>query len=175
MTIFAFPSGDRLYTLHELTSTLSVQPIPSLDATSTEIASVSIAPTDAPSGAKWSAAEILIPNATERFPKQYIYTSNRNIGFNPDQRGDTIAIFEHVGKGTSEEKLVLVNQVFTGLSQIRGMEFGPAEGGGDEYLIASGVQPKGGVVVLKKVDGGRNLEAVARNYEVPTRTSFVWL
>jgi hypothetical protein len=108
-------------------------------------------------------------------PKQYIYTSNRNIGFNPDQRGDTIAIFEHVGKGTSDEKLVLVNQVFTGLSQIRGMEFGPAEGGGDEYLIASGVQPKGGVVVLKKVDGGRDLEVVARNYEVPTRTSFVWL
>ncbi|KAF6752873.1 Lactonase, 7-bladed beta-propeller-domain-containing protein [Ephemerocybe angulata] len=167
-------SEDRLFTLHELSSTLSVQPLTSFNQPSTEIASVSIVPKDAPAGAKWSAGEILIPEPTPKSPKSYIYTSNRNLG-NTDPRGDTIAIFELVNKGTSSEALVLVNQVYTGLSQVRGMEFGPAENGGDEYLIASGVAGGAGVVVLKKVDGGRNLEIVAKNDEIPTRTSFLWL
>ncbi|KAJ2920793.1 hypothetical protein H1R20_g16301, partial [Candolleomyces eurysporus] len=166
--------GDRLFTLHELSSTLSVQPIPALNATSSAITRVSVAPEDAPAGAKWSAAEILIPPPTKRFPKSYIYVSNRNLGLS-DPRGDTIAIFEHVNKGKADEGLVLVNQVHTGLERVRGMEFGPVGTGGDEYLVASGVTGKGGVAVLKRVDGGRNLKVVARNLEIPTRTTFVWL
>lgn len=171
--LFYLP-GDRLFTLHELSSTLSVQSVPTLNATSSAITRVSVAPEDAPAGAKWSAAEVLIPPPTKRFPKSYIYVSNRNLGV-PDPRGDTIAIFEHVNKGKADEGLVLISQAHTGLEQVRGMEFGPVETGGDEYLVASGVRGKGGVVVLKRVDGGRNLKVVAKNLEVPTRTTFVWL
>ena len=32
-----------------------------------------------------------------------------------------------------------------------------------------------GVIVLRRTEGGRNLEIVARNLDIPTRTSFVWL
>lgn len=92
-----------------------------------------------------------------------------------DSRGDSIAIFEHVNKGTSSEGLQLVQQVFTGLDQIRGMEFGRESNGGDEFLIAGGVAGSAGVVIYRRVEGGRNLEEVVRNLDIPTRTSFVWL
>jgi hypothetical protein len=86
--------------------------------------------------------------------------------------GDSIAIFENLDQGTPKERLHLVTQVFTGLDQIRGMEFG---GEGDEYLIAGGVAGTAGVVIYRRVDGGRNLVEVVRNTDIPTRTSFVWL
>ncbi|TFK70245.1 hypothetical protein BDN72DRAFT_551718 [Pluteus cervinus] len=173
--------NERLFTIHELSSTLSVQTIPAApNGTSTVISTVSIIPTDAgtpPSGSTtWAAAEILIPSPSSRFPTPYIYVSNRNVGYNLDPRGDSIAIFEHVNVGTSSESLRLVNQVFTGLSQIRGMQFGPADSrGGDEFLIAAGVAGTAGTVVLRRTEGGRNLQVVARNLDIPTRTSFVWL
>ncbi|KAJ7220583.1 Lactonase, 7-bladed beta-propeller-domain-containing protein [Mycena pura] len=152
-------SNGRLYTLHELASTLTVQPIPSSpNGTSTIISTASIIP--APT-AVWAAAEILIPPPSKRFG-EYIYVSNRNTG---------IAIFENLDQGTPRERLQLVRQVFTGLDQIRGMEFG---GEDNEYLIAGGVAGNAGVVIYKRVDGGRNLVEVVRNTEVPTRTSFVW-
>ena len=103
----------------------------------------------------------------------YIYVSNRNVGFQ-DARGDSIAIFEHVNVDTPEEGLVLVKQVFMGLSQIRGMQFGEKKRG-EAFLVAGGVAGDAGVVVLKRIDQGRDLEVVARNREVPTRTTFVWL
>jgi len=65
--------------------------------------------------------------------------------------------------------------VFTGIDQIRGMEFGNVGTGGDQFLIASGVAGSAGVIMLKRTEGGRNLEIVARNLDIPTRTSFVWL
>lgn len=70
--------------------------------------------------------------------------------------------------------LTLVNQVFTGLRQIRSFAIGNTEGGGDEFLIA-GANLDGGVAVFRRVDGGKNLELVARNDELQNRTSFVWL
>ena len=103
----------------------------------------------------------------------YIYVSNRNVGFQ-DSRGDSIAIFEHVNVDTPEEGLVLVKQVFTGLNQIRGMQFGEKRRG-EAFLVAGGVMGDAGIVVLKRVDQGRDLEVVARHREVPTRTTFVWL
>ncbi|PPQ73722.1 hypothetical protein CVT24_006979 [Panaeolus cyanescens] len=167
--------NDRLFTIHELSSTLSVQTIPAQPSgSSTTFATVSIIPSNPPSGATWAAAEILIPPPTSRFPTPYIYVSNRNTANNSPQ-GDSIAIFEHINKGQSNEGLRLVNQVFTGLNQIRGMEFGNADQGGEEFLAASGVAGSGGVVVFRRTDGGRNLEIVARNTDVLTRTSFVWL
>ncbi|KAF9562051.1 hypothetical protein CPC08DRAFT_663505 [Agrocybe pediades] len=71
-------------------------------------------------------------------------------------------------------ELVLQNQVFTGLNQIRSMALGKVSDGGDEFLVAGG-NTDGGVVVLQRTDGGRNLTAVARNEEVPQRTSFVFV
>jgi len=164
-------SDDRLYTLHELASTLTVQAIPSApNGTSTIISSASIIPANPPASAVWAAAEIMIPPPSLRFPKQYIYVSNRNTGVQTPT-GDSVAIFENLDQGTPRERLQLVKQVFTGLDQIRGMQFG---GEGDEYLIAGGVAGTAGVVIYRRVDGGRDLEEVVRNTDVPTRTSFVW-
>ncbi|KAF7339207.1 hypothetical protein MVEN_01998100 [Mycena venus] len=164
-------SNNRLYVLHELASTLTVQAIPSFpNGTSTIISTASIIPANPPPGAVWAAAEILIPPPSARFPTQYIYVSNRNTGVQTPT-GDSIAIFENVEQGTPRERLQLVTQVFTGLDQIRGMEFGAAD---DEYLIAGGVAGTAGVVVYKRADGGRELQEVVRNTDIPTRTSFVW-
>ncbi|KAF9269841.1 putative isomerase YbhE [Marasmius fiardii PR-910] len=167
---------DRLFTLHELASTLTVQrfPVLQLNATSPLIANVSIIPSNPPTGSQWGAAEILIPSPTPVFPKSYIYVSNRNIATDPaalDPRGDTIAIFEHVDVGGKNEGLRLVKQVFTGLSQVRGMEIG----GSGKYLIAAGVAGEGGTVVFERVDEGKDLKEVARNKDIPTRTTFIWL
>ncbi len=104
------------------------------------------------------------PNAA--FPTRYIYASNRNIG-TTDERGDSIAIYEYTGG-----ELNLIAQVYTGLDQVRGMEFG---GENSEYLVASGVVGAGGVAVFERTEGGKNLFEVARNTDVPTRTSFVWV
>ncbi|KAK0203428.1 putative isomerase YbhE [Desarmillaria ectypa] len=123
--------------------------IPSIDtATAALLANVSIVPPDPP------------------FPVQYIYASNRNVG-EADERGDTIAIFRYV-----EGKLELVTHVYTGLDQIRTMEF---SGEGSEYLVAGGVAGDGSVAVFRRVDKGRSLEEVARNTDLPFRSSFVWL
>ncbi|KAJ3513530.1 hypothetical protein NLJ89_g2895 [Agrocybe chaxingu] len=169
--------NDRLFTLHELSSTLSVQSIPRApNGTVTTFATSSIIPPNPPAGAVFQAAEILIPKPTKRFPKPYIYVSNRNTAPGTQTaQGDSIAIFEHVNRGKLNEGLVLVKQVFTGLNQIRGMEFGNTENGGEEFLVASGVAGNAGVIVLKRTERGRSLEIVARNLDIPTRTSFVWL
>jgi len=167
--------NDRLFTIHELASTLSVQNIPPApNGTVTTFASVSIIPPNPPAGAVYAAAEVLIPAPSAKFPIPYIYVSNRNTGTQAPE-GDPIAIFEHVNQGLPNEGLKLVKQVFTGLDQIRGMEFGNPEKGGDEFLIAGGVAGTAGVIVLQRTEGGRNLEIVARNLDIPTRTSFVWL
>jgi hypothetical protein len=155
---------------------LTVQDIPSPTVnTSTCIANVTIVPPNPPAGAAFAAAEILIPAPTADFPVPYIYVSNRNTG-TQDKRGDTIAIFERTSMPNSDGSLLtLIAQVYTGLDQIRGMEFGPAENGGEAYLVASGFAGSGGVVVYKRTAGGTGLEEVARNKDVPTRTSFVWV
>ena len=67
-----------------------------------------------------AAGEILLTEASPRFPEPFIYVSNRNIGNVTDPRGDTVAIFEHVNKGEDGEELKLVNQFYTGISQVRG-------------------------------------------------------
>ncbi|THU98630.1 putative isomerase YbhE [Dendrothele bispora CBS 962.96] len=167
----------NLYTLHELASTLTLQRIPAFpNGTSEIIADVSTVPPNPPAGAMFAAAEILIPKPTSQFPVPYIYASNRNTGV-PDAsgKGDAIAIFEHVNVGKADEGLELVAQVFTGLQQIRGMEVGKEVNGGNEFLIAAGVAGEGGTVVYRRVDGGRGLEEVARNLDIPTRSTFVWL
>ncbi|KAL0577525.1 hypothetical protein V5O48_004466 [Marasmius crinis-equi] len=171
---------DRLFTLHELSSTLTIQKLPELsfNATAPLIANASILPENPPAGSKWAAGEILMKKPTKEFPTPYIYVSNRNTATDPaslDPRGDSIAIFEHVGKGTPEEGLKLVKQVYTGLTQIRGMEIGLEENGSERYLIAAGVAGNAGTVVLERVEKGADLRVVARNTDIPTRTTFLWL
>jgi 6-phosphogluconolactonase (cycloisomerase 2 family) len=169
-------NNNRLFTLHELTSTLTVQKIPTAPNGTDAgiIASASIIPPNPPSGAAFAGGEIFIPPATPAFPNQYIYVSNRNTG-NQDPRGDSIAIFEHVNKDTPQEGLQLINQVYTGIDQPRGMTLGPAHDGGDQYVAVGGVAGNGGVIIFQRTNGGRNLTVVAKNTDVPTRTSFVWL
>lgn len=164
--------------LHELASTLTVQAIPPApNGTSPLIANVSIIPSDPPAGALFAAGEILIPPPTAKFPTPYIYVSNRNTGVQ-DPRGDAIAIFEHIPATVfTKEGLKLIAEIYTGLDQVRGMQIGPVENGGEEFLIAGGVVATnpGGVVVFKRTEGGRNLVEVVRNQDIDTRTSFVWL
>jgi len=70
--------------------------------------------------------------------------------------------------------LVLLNQVFTGLKQIRSMSLGRVEDGGDEFLIA-GANVDGGVVMYRRIEEGRNLLELVRNTELQNRTSFVFV
>ncbi|KAF8643475.1 hypothetical protein AX16_009031 [Volvariella volvacea WC 439] len=93
---------NLLYTIHEKTSTLTVQAIPPgpNGTTLPLIANVSIIPPNQPAGAQFFAAEIVIsPPNPPKFPNPLIYTSNRNIATEPqdkDPNGDAIAIFEFV-------------------------------------------------------------------------------
>jgi len=169
-------ANNRLFTLHELASTLSVQTLPAApNGTALLIDTASIVPPNPPAGAVFAAAEILIPPPTKAFPTQYIYVSNRNVGVQ-DPRGDAIAIFQHVHVGKHNEGLKLIKHVFTGIDQPRGMEFGPADGrGGEAFLIVAGVAGSAGTKVFKRTDGGKNLKLVATNLDIPTRTTFVWL
>lgn len=159
--------NNTLYTLHETASTLTQQEIP-FDPTATApiIVSTSITPPNPPPQATFAAAEILLTPPSPSFPSPYIYVSNRNIGPTPDPNGDTIAIFQ------VEPELKLVKHVFTGLQQIRGMMFGGEE---NEFLVASGNVGEAGVMVFKRTNEGQDLEFVAENTDVPTRSSFVWI
>lgn len=155
-----------LYALHELSSTLTQQIIPSPpNGTTPLIANFSILPPTYPAGSDFHAGEILLTEFSPSFPEPFIYVSNRNTG-NVDPRGDTIAIFQVV------PQLKLVKQVYTGLQQIRGMQLGGPE---KEFLIAAGVAGSAGTMVFKRINGGADLQLVAQNTEIAQRSSFVWL
>lgn len=98
---------NKIFTLHELVSTLTVQEIPAFPNGTTLplIANVSIVPPQelldqdkgvgAPSfNGSFFAAEIVISEPSALFPNPLIYVSNRNLGPDVDSRGDAIAIFE---------------------------------------------------------------------------------
>ena len=159
--------GNMLYTLHEQRSTLTQQEIPPAPngTTGPLIANFNVTPPGLPEGALLGASEIVLAEASPSFPEPFIYVSNRNTGVQ-DPRGDAITIFR------VEPKLELLGYVFTGLDQIRGMQLGGPE---KEFLIASGVAGSAGTIMLKRTEGGQNLEILARNTEFPTRSTFVWL
>jgi len=119
-------------------------------------------------GAEFAAAEVLIPPPNKAFPSTLVYASNRNEGTNEDPRGDSIAIFTLDADG----KLEIVNQFFTGLRQVRGMEFG---GPDNRYLVASGLVGDGGVAVFERVGQGAEFVEVARNRDILNLASFVWV
>ena len=113
-----------------------------------------------------AGGEILVPVISPEFNGDFVFVSNRNTGVQ-DVRGDAITIFDRLPFG----ELKLRDYVFTGLDQIRGMQF---FGDDDKYLIASGVAGDAGVLVFDRTGNGSNLTLIAQNLEVPTRTSFVW-
>jgi len=176
-----------LFTIHEHTSTLTAQLIPSAPdgAALGLLANVSVVPADQPAGTSFAAAELLISEPTDEFPESLIYVSNRNIGTTIVPEGDTIAIFRYNAPSSSSSKrmlrqsrqvetLELIAQIPTGLQQIRGMALGTVAGGSDAYLVAA-ANTQGGVAVFKRTEGGKNLEVAARNTELASRSSFVWL
>lgn len=170
--------GSILYTLHELTSTITQQTIPKEPGNDFPalIGNVSTLPTDVVARAAQRAAELLaLPNgkaygntATNNSTR-YLYASNRNMSPNVtvhDPRGDTIAIF------ATSPQLHVVNQVYTGLQQIRGMML--SEDG--KYIAAAGMMA-GGMAVFEVIEGGANLELKARYTGIGSvqLSSFVWL
>ncbi|CAE6419645.1 unnamed protein product [Rhizoctonia solani] len=138
-------SGGILYTLNEVKSTLVSQTLPPLGSSEQPktVSSVSIVPAGA--------------------------DSSTNLAQTPDPRGDTIAIFSFDKTGN----LTLVNQVFTGLNQIRAM----SQGGDDTEYIAAGGLRGGGLVVYEKINNGRDLQQRARLAagSVDQPASFAWL
>jgi 6-phosphogluconolactonase (cycloisomerase 2 family) len=134
------------------------------------LATTNVAPTDndVPAGAEFAAAEILIPPTSDQFPASFIYISNRNIG-TPDPRGDSIAIFQFLSELGQSPELKLIDHIFTGLHQIRGMAFSE-----DGLFLVAGASNRGGIKVFQRVDGGKRLKEVARNAELEERTTFVW-
>lgn len=78
-------------------------------------------------------------------------------------------------QGTVSGNLTLVNQVFTGLKQIRSMAIGPVSIAGAEEFLIAGANVDGGVVMYKRTNGGRNLTELVRNTDVQNRTSFVFI
>jgi len=83
-----------------------------------------------------------------------------------DPLGDTIAVF------ATSPHLHVVNQVHTGLQQIRGIMLS----NDGKYMAAAGLAG-GGMAVFEVTEGGANLELKARNTGLGSvqLTSFVWL
>ena len=150
-----------------MASTLTSQLLPPApNGTSDFISSQSIIPPNPPSGSAFAAAEILYPDPSDVYPGNFIYVSNRNTG-TQDSQGDAITIFQTDDSGN----LTLIGYEFTGLDQIRGMQlFGP----NSEYIIAGGYAA-GGVAVYRRTGSGEGLQLLARNTDLLTRTSFVWV
>ena len=118
-SFFPLKTDGYLYTLHELSSTLTSQVLPKApNGTSSLISNSSIVPPGLPAGAAMAAGESLIPSISHAFSGSYVYVSNRNTGVQ-DPRGDAIAIYGREKNGS----VSFVDCIFTGIDQIRGMEF----------------------------------------------------
>ncbi|KAG8833585.1 hypothetical protein FRC18_003398 [Serendipita sp. 400] len=124
-----------IYTLHEHANTLTQQTAASsfTDGQPAEVASISIIPSDTPSGSTLFAGEVLMAST----PTPLIYASNRD---DPSTAGDAIAIFE-------TNPLTKVAEVRTGLNHLRGVAF---VGDDNAYLIAGGMKG-GGIKVYERV------------------------
>jgi hypothetical protein len=142
----SFPDGV-LFTLNRFTNTVTAQV---LNGTTNLIQSLSIAPGYPPTlaGAKCLAGELLTPPPNKKYPEGLLFASNRNFGVE-DPRGDSIAIIEYL---PWMERLDIVNMVFTGLQQIRGMAFS-SDG---EFLVVCSAK-SGGVKALGRTKGGADL------------------
>ncbi|KAF8748534.1 isomerase YbhE [Rhizoctonia solani] len=143
-------SRTTLYTLHELSSTLTQQTIPAL-GTSTQApitSSVSIIPPGSSNPSAFTAAELLLSPISSAFPKQYLYATNRG-----DSSSDAVTIVDIEGN-----TLKIVGYVPTGLKQLRGASLSPGDG---KYLALSG-QGTGDVAIFERINGGTGLKQIAK-------------
>ncbi|KAF8602594.1 putative isomerase YbhE [Ceratobasidium sp. AG-I] len=154
--------GTTLYTLHELSNTLTKQVIPPLGSSTQPAvtASISIIPSDSTNPSGHAAAELLLSPASSAFPTRYLYATNRG------ETSDAITVID-IANGA----LNIVSQVRTGLKSLRGAAFSPGDG---KYLVVGG-QDSGGVVVYERTGGGASLKEVARTSGLQNPTSFVWV
>jgi 6-phosphogluconolactonase (cycloisomerase 2 family) len=157
-----------LYTLHELTSTLTAHRLPPLPAAPTLLSTTRThrRTADEPLGDRLAAELLLAPltKDCESPSSFFLYASNRN---QPGPAGDTMAIFSLDEPGTPE----LIAEVHTGLRHLRGA----AIGGEDGRWVVLGGTNGGGVKLYERVDGGRSLSEVAALPEVRAPTAFLWL
>ncbi|KAG8756369.1 hypothetical protein FRC12_010599 [Ceratobasidium sp. 428] len=154
-------SGNTLYTIHELSNTVTQQTIPALGSSAQPpiIANISIIPTDSTNPSAHTAAELILPPLTSAFPKQYLYATNRG------DQSDAITIID-----PANNTLKIVKQFRTGLSTIRGAVLSPD----GTYLVAGG-QYNGLVVVFERINGGADFKEVARASGFTQPFSFLWL
>ncbi|KAF8602593.1 putative isomerase YbhE [Ceratobasidium sp. AG-I] len=154
--------GTTLYTLHELSNTLTQQVIPPLGSSTQPAitASLNIIPSDSTNPSAHTAAELLLSPASSAFPTRYLYATNRG------DASDAITIISIAGN-----TLQILSQVRTGLKTVRGAAFSPGDG---KYLVVGG-QDSGGVVVYERTNGGASLKEVARTSGLQNPTGFVWL
>ncbi|KAF8691119.1 isomerase YbhE, partial [Rhizoctonia solani] len=155
--------GTTLYTLHELSSTLTQQTIPAL-GTSTQApitSSVSIIPPGSSNPSAFTAAELLLSPISSAFPKQYLYATNRG-----DSSSDAVTIVDIEGN-----TLKIVGYVPTGLKQLRGASLSPGDG---KYLALSG-QGTGDVAIFERINGGTGLKQIAKVTGFEQPTAVIWL
>jgi len=136
----------------------NVSPLVARIHSSDIIPNLSIVPEDqltSLQGAKFTAAEVLIPSQNATFPPTLVYALNRTIDPNDGPRGDAITVLTPTrmeNSGSSTNSL-----------QLRGMQFG---GPDNRFRIASGLIGDGGIVVfMKRVGQGAESVQVASNIE----------
>ncbi|KAI0061966.1 putative isomerase YbhE [Artomyces pyxidatus] len=168
---YAAGSGPRhvvyhdglLYTICELTSTLTSHRLSSLPSSASTLLSSTSTLTDPPPElGDRLAAELLYSSSPSATP--HLYASNRN---DPSPLGDTLSIFSLEKPGAPE----LVTEVRTGVKHLRGVEIG---GEGGRWVVLGGAQG-GGVKIYEKVDGGRGLKEIVGLPGVDSPTAFLWL
>jgi len=145
---------DILYTLNELTSTLTAHRLPPLPAAPTLLSTTPTLrrPSEEPLGDRLAAELLLAPAVTREdggYPS-FLYASNRN---DPSPAGDTLAVFSL----EKPEEPELVAEVHTGLRHLRGA----AIVGEDSRWVVLGGTQDGGDKVYERVDGGRSLREIA--------------
>ena len=156
-------TGSTLYTLHELSNTLTQHTLPALGSGTNPqlVATLPVIPPGA-SNTTLGAGELLLSPINSAYTSQYLYATNRN---DPDSAGDSIAIF------SVSPSLQLVKHVRTGLKHIRAAALA---GANKEYLVAGGLNG-GGIVVYKRINGGQDLLELARlTNQVNQPTSFAF-
>lgn len=158
---------DILYTLNELTNTLTAHHLPPLPAEPTLLSTTSTLhrpPEELETLSELLAAELLLAPALTDGDPPFLYASNRN---DPSPEGDTLAIFSL----EKPEAPAFVAEVRTGLRHLRAA----AIVGEDGRWVVLGGTWGGGVKVYERVDGGRALREVASLPGVEQPTAFLWL
>ncbi|CUA68219.1 hypothetical protein RSOLAG22IIIB_07749 [Rhizoctonia solani] len=158
----AVTRGSNLYTLHELTSTLTQQTIPPLGhiQPSHIQASVSIVPANSTNPQAYLASELLLPPVSDEFPTQYLYAMNRG------DTSDAIAIVS-----MANNTLKIIAHVRTGVDFARGVALSPGDG---KYLAVAG-QNSGDVAIFERINGGIGLKEIARVSGMVQPTTIAWL